>query len=652
VYKNLINNAFLLISITVIIYFLITYWRIFLIFRSDINGLRAIAVIAVVLFHYNSTLLPGGFAGVDVFFVISGFLMTGIIFKNLENNSFDLYSYYGARVRRIIPLLIVVSLTLLTVGWLMLDPVNYKDLGDQIGHSITFLSNIFFMRELDYFDQEVIKKYMLHTWSLSVEWQFYIIYPVILIVFKKYFSIKNLKIILVVGLALSFVISIYSTIHWPTYAYYLLPSRAWEMMLGGVAYIYPLGISKNNKKYVYFIGITLIISSYFLMNGESAWPGYLAFFPAFGAFLIIVANLKANLITDNFIFQFIGKCSYSIYMWHWPLLVIFRAIDYELNIYLYLIITLILSSLSYSFVEKKKWNVLFVLFISLLVYLASCYVSIDGVDSRVNQDFQLERGQFRAKFEGHMNLYRDDDGAVYINGNENDFEYIVIGDSFARQYNSYFHSNNLKVATLAIDGCSSYKNFYNPKYYNQKKIQTCKDRYEYELKFIKEHPGKTIIISRGWPAMGSYYRNKTTNELLKGDIKENIISELNLFLKETKPYVKSYYLVARNQRSNIIPFEYLAKQSLPVYKLFNMELTEKTIAFKPDEYNEFLQKNESGYKFIDTSPALCEKGECFVIKNGLPLFTDYSHLTKEGAEIVGKYIMERIKESENMLNKN
>lgn len=180
-------------------------------FRHDINGLRAIAVIAVVLFHFNPSWVPGGFAGVDVFFVISGFLMTGIIFRGLEQNNFSILKFYVARANRIIPALAVLCSVLLVVGWFYLTPLEYKALGKHAASSITFLSNITYWREAGYFDTSSHEKWLLHTWSLSVEWQFYIIYPIILVLLSKLFSIKTIKSILLAGTILGFIFCVVAT---------------------------------------------------------------------------------------------------------------------------------------------------------------------------------------------------------------------------------------------------------------------------------------------------------------------------------------------------------------------------------------------------------------------------------------------------------
>ena len=162
-------------------------------FREDINALRAIAVVAVVIFHFNHAWLPGGFAGVDVFFVISGFLMTMIIFKGLEKDTFSILKFYGARVRRIVPALVALCFALLVFGYLLLSPLDYLILGKHAAASLTFTSNILYWTEAGYFNDDSIEKWLLHTWSLSVEWQFYLVYPLLLVGLKKLLTLKQIK---------------------------------------------------------------------------------------------------------------------------------------------------------------------------------------------------------------------------------------------------------------------------------------------------------------------------------------------------------------------------------------------------------------------------------------------------------------------------
>lgn len=326
-------------------------------FRNDINGLRAIAVIAVVLFHFNPSWLPGGFAGVDVFFVISGFLMTGIIFKGIEQENFSILKFYIARANRIIPALAALCLVMLLFGWLYLTPLDYEALGKHVASSILFISNIIYWKESGYFDAASHGKWLLHTWSLSVEWQFYIIYPLILVAMRKFMSINLMKKVLLFSTILGFVLCIIITYMWPSPAYYLLPARAWEMMIGGVAFLYPMKLKEERKKHLEWLGLILIFASYFLISEDSPWPGYLSFFPVLGAFLIIQAQRNNSLITNNVFSQKIGAWSYSIYLWHWPFVVAIYSLSLdEYFIYLGISLSLLLGFISNKYIEKIRFK--------------------------------------------------------------------------------------------------------------------------------------------------------------------------------------------------------------------------------------------------------------------------------------------------------
>ncbi|WP_192022377.1 acyltransferase family protein [Shewanella sp. WPAGA9] len=412
-----------------------------MIFRRDINGLRAIAVIAVVLFHFNASWLPGGFAGVDVFFVISGFLMTGIIFRGIEQENFSIFKFYVARANRIIPALAILCIVLLVFGWFYLTPLDYKALGKHVGSSMGFLSNIVYFTESGYFDASSHEKWLLHTWSLSTEWQFYIIYPLVLVAMRKFFSVKAMKMTVVLGTFVGFVLCVFVTYNWPNSAYYLLPTRAWEMMIGGVAYLYPLAIQNKRRKLIEWVGISLIVGSYILISEDNPWPGFLAFFPVIGSYLIIQAQRNDSFITGNIVFQKLGAWSYSIYLWHWPLVV---AIYYfslnDIFIYLGILLSVFLGYLSNKYIEKFKFRKNFSgtlsyfkckpFYMVLFTGLIGSYVWInDGFNSSLRQGASSLQAQFLNKYE---KAHRELDDAYWFKCNTYNslFEYgTLITDS-------------------------------------------------------------------------------------------------------------------------------------------------------------------------------------------------------------------------------
>lgn len=325
-------------------------------FRKDINGLRAFAVISVVLFHFFPSLIPGGFIGVDVFFVISGYLMTSIIFNGINANSFTLIGFYLARARRIVPALAFLCLALLIWGWFLFLPTDFKELSKHAASSITFLSNVIYWRESGYFTPGSHEKWLLHTWSLSVEWQFYIFYPLLILALKRYFNLKTISLILLVTSFILFLLSAFSSYQWPDLAYFMFPTRAWEMLAGGLVYLHPIRMSLFQKIYTERVGLVLLLTGLILVTEKTAWPGLMAMFPVFGTALILVSSRENSVFTSNFAMQWIGKISYSVYLWHWPIVVQLSYMGLSENItygILGILGSVILGFVSYSLIEQK-----------------------------------------------------------------------------------------------------------------------------------------------------------------------------------------------------------------------------------------------------------------------------------------------------------
>ena len=293
-------------------------------FRADINGLRAAAVALVVLYHFHTRGFEGGFVGVDIFFVISGFLMTGIIFNKLEKSTFSVWSFYLDRARRIVPALAVMCSLLIACCWFYLLPEEYGKLGKNALGAITFTSNHLFAKEVSYFDIASHENWLLHTWSLSVEWQFYIAYPVVILCLRRILPTAKIKYVLLICAAVSLLLGVYGAEKWPTNAFYLLPTRAWEMLSGGLIYLFPIHASSRMRAGMEMAGFAMIAYAANKFRSSDFWPGWLACIPVVGAALIIISSRSDSLITGNRFAQFLGKSSYSIYLYHWPIVVALR----------------------------------------------------------------------------------------------------------------------------------------------------------------------------------------------------------------------------------------------------------------------------------------------------------------------------------------
>lgn len=326
-------------------------------FRPDINGLRAWAVIAVILFHFNVPGFSGGFVGVDVFFVISGYLMTAIVNKGLELGSFSLFAFYAARIRRIVPALLVLCMALLAIGYFLLSPLDYKQLATHVVTALGFVSNVKFWSEAGYFDVASHEKWLLHTWSLSVEWQFYLLFPILLATAWRLNPGRRTQLfVLLAGTVLSFAASVVMTEHASNTAFYLLPARAWEMLAGGLVFLLSrqLCFSHAMRLVVELAGFAMVILAIVLFDGSTPWPGWRSALPVVGAVLVLAARRDRSLWTGYPLAQWLGDRSYSLYLWHWPMVVALAFVQQQGNslaTFCGIALTLLLGHISCRWVE-------------------------------------------------------------------------------------------------------------------------------------------------------------------------------------------------------------------------------------------------------------------------------------------------------------
>lgn len=294
--------------------------------RPDIDGLRAIAVIPVVLFHAGVLYFGGGYIGVDVFFVISGFLITGILLEDIRKDRYSIARFYERRARRILPALFLVLLFASIAAYKLLMPNDARDYGRSLIATLFFASNIAFSREMGYFDGPATLKPLLHTWSLAVEEQFYIVYPLFLFLVTRLFRKKYATAIGSV-LVVSFAYSVWRVRTEPSTSFYLTTSRAWELLIGGLLAIQsvPKLRHKLAANLVGIAGLGLIAYGVFAFSAATPFPGWHAIFPCLGAALIIYSGMEVQTIVSQLLslkpMVFVGLISYSLYLWHWVIIV-------------------------------------------------------------------------------------------------------------------------------------------------------------------------------------------------------------------------------------------------------------------------------------------------------------------------------------------
>ena len=331
-------------------------------YRADIDGLRALAVMLVLVYHFDLlSFASAGFIGVDVFFVISGYLITSIIRRDLDRNKFSIGTFYVRRVRRLAPALTVTLVLTLVAGWYFLFPSDFLDLTVQAFFSQFYVANIYYWQSINYFGLVADKVYLLHTWSLAVEEQFYLIYPLVLLVTYRYLK-PYFWWILSFGAIASFGLNVLFVDSKPEATFYLLPTRAWELLIGGLIPLVDSRLKRNalTDEVVSIIGIALIIASVVAYNERYSFPGYFAVIPVLGTAAYILAGSGGTPVISRFFslapIAWIGKISYPLYLVHWPINVFAVAQfgdDYDIFMRTAMfVLSIVISALIYYTIEN------------------------------------------------------------------------------------------------------------------------------------------------------------------------------------------------------------------------------------------------------------------------------------------------------------
>jgi peptidoglycan/LPS O-acetylase OafA/YrhL len=333
-------------------------------YRPDIDGLRAVAVLPVVAFHVGISAFPGGFVGVDVFFVISGYLISWIILSEFEQGHFSILSFYERRIRRIFPALVVMLLATAVVAFIYLLPVELEQFASSLLAAILSVSNFYFWFHSGYFDVAADQQPLLHTWSLAVEEQFYILFPLFLLLIRRFFPV-NLR-TGIIGLALlSLSISAVGAFRDPTTTFYLPHTRAWELLLGTILAMEVLPPIRNAlvNNLASAVGLGMIIYAIFAFSAATPFPGLAALVPCVGTGLVIHAGRDGRTLTNRVLslspLVFVGLISYSLYLWHWPLIffqrndsILFAGFSSSTGKVLLFAASMILATVSWWFVER------------------------------------------------------------------------------------------------------------------------------------------------------------------------------------------------------------------------------------------------------------------------------------------------------------
>ena len=522
--------------------------------RNDITGLRALAVIPVLIYHAFPNLVPGGFFGVDIFFVISGYLISGIIFRNILQGKFSFLVFYEKRIRRILPNLILCFIFCLCLGWFFLTADEYKDLAKHILASSFFVQNLNLLSEVGYFTEEALRKPLLHLWSLAIEEQFYLLFPICCLWIWKIKQSPRLIGYVVTGIVLVS-LGVCCLPFDPSFRFYFPVTRFWELGAGIlIAYFETFKVInfRTLPKYVRnlfsCIALGMILFSLFLSDSiTKVHPGFITFIPVVGSCLFIMAWPDAIInrkVLSLKVMTFVGLISYSLYLWHWPLLsftyIVFPNPSWTFKL-LVLITAFVISSILYLTFEqpvRRSSYQIACLGICSLTCLSSfliCLISASvfyfhGIPTRdFDKEFTSLYGTIRKDGADHKwtEFHTEKGYSSHLKIHGDTFpEILFIGDSHMYAYQQKIlalsNEHNTSVAFLSYGGC------YVPSGYkvggDRRQKQICKAISDELYKLLKEQKIKKLVISQMW---GSYFSNNKKSMLLGIDKLNSSIENLD-----------------------------------------------------------------------------------------------------------------------------
>jgi peptidoglycan/LPS O-acetylase OafA/YrhL len=651
-------------------------------YRADIDGLRAIAVLAVVGFHAfpTSRWFSGGFIGVDIFFVISGFLISTILLNNFQRNSFSLTEFYRRRILRIFPALTFVLISCLLVGWITLFADEFKQIGKHAAAGVTFISNLVLWNESGYFDSSANTKPLQHLWSLGIEEQFYLIWPLILwVTYKRKI---NVLITITVIIAISFGWNIFVISGHPIEAFFSPLTRFWELLIGSLLAYITIRKSKNSNRNISPIasnllsifGIVILGIGFWLISDKKAFPGYWALFPTIGAALIIAAGSNAFInskILSNRLLVWVGLISYPLYLWHWPILTFLRVYEGTFRemstekIVFAVVISIFLAWVTYRFVEQpirfgKNGNKksLVLLFLLSIVGMAGWQIHLqDGYAGRIK--FEPEKAAVLFKKYPHeqrnnncQNIYPElkDEWSCLLSQPKK-AEVAIIGDSHAHMYYQGLASSleRKSVLNYSSPACAP---FASQKHLGSK----CKMQQKATLDFLTKHESIKTVYLTGYFSFLSAGGFKNGNiaglreaQILDKEQEKTFIDNGTQFIQTLKDAKKDVVLIkdipdAIFKPTKCVKFEseflkYVrtdgksAKISSPNECFIDRVNYENRNRPYEMALTKILDKFPTVRTF-DPRTILCNKDRCWVIKNGVPLYWDSDHLTIEGSNMV------------------
>jgi len=633
-------------------------------YRPEVDGLRAVAVLSVLLFHAFPSLLPGGFVGVDMFFVISGFLITGIILKGLQHGNFSFREFYARRVGRIFPSLFLVLSVCLTIGWFVLFPDEYRQLAKHSIAGAVFISNLLLWHQAGYFDTAARSKPLLHLWSLGIEEQFYIAWPLMFVLVWKW--TKRVPAMIVLAAFVSFCLNIWLIGKVPNLTFYFPITRIWELLIGSSLAWFAAqreAIRSTSLTQLFAVlGILLIAISLAFAKGEGSFPGWFALLPTLGTALVIGAGSNAwinRTLLASPLCVSIGLISYPLYLWHWPLLVYLKLIvdsdcvlsprALALLKIAVLVISVGLAWGTWRFWEvplRKSARVARSATVPGLVS-AMCLVTLVGalsltnvVTPRLNNPFVKDVVQAVDDWDyPSADNFMKSDFVLHVVRSRSKQETLFVGDSHMEQYwprakTAIQNNPFLSSAIFATSsGCPPF-----PDLNRAKNGFACPQFYKYWNAIANSKDIQTVVIGAAWEFyfVGEYPGGAVPPAALSVDGRPASSQDVDRAWKGLETTIRS--LVHSGKRVVILSSSPAAGKFNPrgmLHRFGGLEIS-RLLCIDESEFKRYIAPIEdklaqiatrTGATVIHPTDYFCETGVCRAIEgDGSPIYRDDQHL--------------------------
>lgn len=618
-----------------------------------IDGLRALAVLSVILFHGFPQFFPGGFIGVDIFFVISGYLITQIIVSQISSNQFSFIEFYSRRIRRIFPALILVFIAVYALGWFVMLPGEFMQLGKHIAAGAGFISNWVYWLEAGYFDEMAELKPLLNLWSLGVEEQFYIFWPCIILILMK--SKLGLHKVLI-GLALaSFLLNILFVKNYQSATFYLPFARTWELGLGGLIatnyfHFDRLGLNKNLLS---ALGLCGVIIPIFTLSAQSVFPGWAVVSPVLGTALLLYTTQSEVLVSKALAMRWpvsLGLISYPLYLWHWPALSFGRLIKGgDLTLFetsFLLLVSIFLAYVTYVLLEKRIRNLGAKTVITLCILMTGIGFQgwntfhREGLEYRLTKNIQipLEQKQDFVKWEkkGMFPTGNCEPGFIYpeayicAQSNESkEADIVVIGDSHA--FSAYWgiaksYGDQHVVRLVGEGACLP---FIDGARFGQ--YSSCENTINKQIEWIaKNSKIKTVFI---------FHRNRLISSSEdREDFQLSAKKTFDQLLATGKRVIYVYSVPELNFEPRLCVGELPLGRSNPVDRCSYLLQRELNRQSSYRDAIDMVLKKYPAIGVYDPAVFLCPEGQCNAVLKNRVMFTDSNHLSESGSYMQGASI--------------